>query len=74
VRAPVKNLWVRSDGQRITGNASLELSRSQSMGTVGKGCMAQHGYLLIPETESEQKLAEFAAANKKQPVVTAKKQ
>jgi hypothetical protein len=97
----VKQLWMRTDGQRITGNAALEqqvqidkticdgemqkanlsgtqfcrgaiecgladAQRAGSLTTVAKGCMAQKGYVMVPETEAEQKLAEFSAAAKQQ--------
>lgn len=37
----------------------VAVARDQSMGVVGKGCMAQRGYVLVPEDQAEAKAAEL---------------
>lgn len=35
------------------------IERNQGMATVARGCMAQRGYMLVPEAEAEAKAAEL---------------
>jgi hypothetical protein len=37
--------------------------RGSAVGIVGKGCMADRGYVLVPEDEAPSRLAEFRAAS-----------
>lgn len=43
--------------------ASQSVARSEAVMVVAKGCMAQRGYILVPETEAEAKSAEFRRAH-----------
>ena len=91
-----KVLWIRADGQRITGNPALsqqvdidktichgeaskadmsgavidrggfagamnDVRREQEGNAVATGCMAQRGYVLVPEAQADERLAEAAA-------------
>ena len=72
--APKQVVWMRADGQRITGNAKLEqqhradraaclaLVQSDSPAGFLSGCMAAKGYVLVPLDEAPKRLAEAAAA------------
>jgi hypothetical protein len=72
---PPKLAWMRTDGQRMTGNAKLEelfradkaaclaiVQQNQSLGMF-KGCMAAKRYILISAEEGEERLAAAAAAH-----------
>jgi hypothetical protein len=68
-------VWMRTDGQRITGNPKLErqdkedrtacLALTKENQTVDKfiGCMAAKGYALVPKDEAEDRLKAAAAAH-----------
>lgn len=45
------------------------VARSEGMAVVGKGCMAQRGYISVLETEAEAKAAELRAAAAPPPAV-----
>jgi hypothetical protein len=72
--APKQVVWMRADGQRITGNAKLEqqdsadraaclaLAQSDPSAVFFGRCMAAKGYLLVPLDEAPKRLAEAAAA------------
>lgn len=47
-------------GGGIAG-AVAAANRSSAVGQVGQGCMAEKGYVIVPEEQAEAKLAEFAA-------------
>jgi hypothetical protein len=49
------------------GCGIADAQRSGSLQTVAKGCMAQHGYVLVPETEVEERAASFRAAHVQAP-------
>src|SRR5215467_1409171 len=71
---PKQVVWMRADGQRITGNAKLErqesadraaclaLAQSDSSAGIFRRCMVAKGYLLVPLDEAPKRLAEAAAA------------
>jgi len=69
---PSKVVWMRKDGERITGNPKLEtlietdkaacLAIQNQSPDMFKDCMASKGYLLIPKDKAEQRLAAAAAA------------
>jgi hypothetical protein len=44
--------------------AMADIARGEQMKDVAKGCMAQKGYVMVLETESDAKIAEFADINK----------
>lgn len=57
--------------QGLAGCVVAGAVRGQQMETVGKGCMAERGYMLVPEPEAEAKAAELrsiAANNRPAPV------
>ena len=72
-----KMVWLRLDGQRGAGNPVLtqqfeticlgkvqqENERSQSVDAVAKACMAEKGYIQVPEDQAEAKSQELAAIN-----------
>jgi hypothetical protein len=72
--APKQVVWMRADGQRITGNAKLEqrdsadraaclaLAQPDSSAGFFRTCMVAKGYLLVPLDEAPKRLAEAAAA------------
>lgn len=47
--------------------------RTQAMDAVGKGCMAEKGYLLIPLSDAPTKMAELRAQSMKHTAVAGKK-
>jgi hypothetical protein len=68
-------VWMRTDEQRITGNAKLEqqdrddraaclkaVSPTGSAADMFKGCMAAKGYVMTTRTEAEARLAAHEAA------------
>lgn len=44
--------------------------RSDAVGQVARGCMAEKGYVLVPEDQIEQKAAELAAINAQKQTAT----
>ena len=71
----VPQVWMRTDGQRMSGNANLskqfdrdrdaclELAKQRDNSVVTfKGCMAAKGYAMVPAAEAEKRLAAAAAA------------
>jgi hypothetical protein len=54
-------------GVTFTGGGLAGLAaaaqRNNAAADVAKGCMAQHGYILVPEDQAEAKSAELAALN-----------
>jgi len=50
-------------GGGLAGVAAA-IGRSQQASDVQRGCMAQRGYILVPEDQAEIKRAEFEAAAK----------
>jgi hypothetical protein len=67
-RMAEKGIWLRSDGQSGKNNpviAQQFAADKAACGTVigvDRACMAQRGYLLVPESQVEAKAAELRAA------------
>jgi hypothetical protein len=52
------------------GCVGASIDRGNAMQTVGKGCMAQRGYVQVPEEQAAAKSAEFAALRRNPPPQT----
>ncbi len=72
---PSKFVVMRTDGQRITGNAKLDKQETEDRAAciaiakggpaeldVFKDCMSGRGYAMVPAAEAEARFAEYAAA------------
>ena len=65
--------WIRGDGRAVLGDAVLmrrfDVDRTICFGerqkaavdAIARGCMAQRGYLLVPQNEAAARSAELAA-------------
>ena len=65
--------WIRGDGQAMLGDAALMRQfdvdraicfgerRNVAVDAIARGCMAQRGYLLVPQNEAAARSAERAA-------------
>jgi hypothetical protein len=98
----VKQVWIRTDGQRGVGNPAfaqqfeidktvcvgemqkanlsgvavhggglaglaVAMERDAAADDVQKGCMAQRGYVLVPEDQADARAAAYAAASRPPP-------
>ena len=67
-RLAEKGIWLRADGQSGKNNPALaqqfaaDKAACATVVDVDRACMAQGGYLLVPESEVETKAAELRAA------------
>ena len=64
----VKGIWLRTDGQSgrdnpaIAEQFSADKAACATVLDVDRACMAERGYLLVPESQVETKAAELRAA------------
>lgn len=65
------NLQSTAYCQGIAGCAVAGAVRGNQLQTVANGCMAQRGYVLVPEDQAEAKAAELRALQPPPPVVAA---
>ena len=63
-----KGIWLRTDGQSGKNNPAIaqqfaaDKAACATVIDVDRACMAQRGYLLVPESQVETKAAELRAA------------
>jgi hypothetical protein len=68
-----KGIWLRTDGQSGKNNPAIAQQFAADKAAclngidVDRGCMAQRGYLLVPESQVETKAAELRAAARSTP-------
>jgi hypothetical protein len=68
-----KVIWLRTDGQSGKNNPAIAQQFAADKAACGngidvdRGCMAQRGYLLVPESQVEAKAAELRAAARSTP-------
>ena len=70
--APDEMVWIRTDGQRGAGNPDLqtqfEIDAAACPGAEQRSpaavpCMREYGYILVPDSEAESLLQDFARAS-----------
>ncbi len=66
----VQGIWLRSDGQSGKDNPALaqqfavDKAACTRFGDVDRTCMAQRGYLLVPESEAEARAVQLRAQSR----------
>jgi hypothetical protein len=69
-RTAEKGIWLRSDGQSGKNNPAIarqfaaDKAACTTVVDVDRACMAQRGYLLVPESQVEMKAAELRASTR----------
>ena len=65
-----KGIWLRTDGQSGKNNPAIaqqfaaDKAACATVVDIDRACMAQRGYLLVPESQVETKAAELRAAGR----------